>query len=163
MIHHNLLVEPVGSDPLGPFSPADLTSAQGRLGGVLLRPLPGVEAGAQDFHSSVLVFILAALVLTLCHQTRRQVRNADGALGFIHMLASGAAGAVGVYAQVLRGDVKLRLLRLGQHGHGGGGGMDAPAALRLRNTLDTVGTSLKLQPGIDPGPLYGESGLLHTA
>ena len=79
------------------------------------------------------------------------------------MLASGAAGAVGVDAQILRGDVKLRLLRLGQHGHGGGGGMDASAALRLRHTLDAVGAALKLESGIHPGALYGESGLLHAA
>ena len=123
---------------------------RGDVGNALLAATDGMPVGVLNDQDRMVMLNL-------------QVRNADGALGFIHMLASGAAGAVGVYAQVLRGDVKLRLLRLRQHRHSGGGGVDSPGALRLRNTLDTVGTSLKLQPGIDPGPLYGKSGLLHTA
>ena len=57
----------------------------------------------------------------------------------------GPGGAVDVDLQVLRGDLDLDLLGLGQHRDGRGRGVDPALRLGLRHPLDPVGAALELE------------------
>ena len=76
------------------------------------------------------------------------------------MLAPRAAGAEGVYLQVLGVDVYLHVLRLGQHGHRGGRGVYAAPGLGLRHPLDPMGPALEFKPAIGPRAVDKEADLL---
>ena len=61
----------------------------------------------QHLHGAVAVAVLGALGLAGDHDAGGQVREADRGVGLVHVLAAGAAGAVGVHAQVLLVDLDL--------------------------------------------------------
>ena len=58
------------------------------------------QTGCQHVHRLLFVLVLAALVLTGSDDARRQMRDAHGRVGHIHMLSACAGRAVGVYPQV---------------------------------------------------------------
>src|ERR687891_194522 len=58
------------------------------------------ETGAEDAERGLLVRRLGALVLALDDDSGRDVRDADGAIGLVHVLSSGPARAVRVDAEV---------------------------------------------------------------
>ena len=91
------------------------------------------------------------------------MRDADGALGPVDVLAASAGAAVGVDLQILRVDVHLHGVHLRQHGHGGGAGVDAAAGLRLRHALDAVHPAFKLQAGVRPLSADEQTCLAHAA
>ena len=76
------------------------------------------------------------------------------------MLAPRAAGAEGIYLQVLRVYIYLHLLGLGQHGYRGRRGVYAPLGLGLWDPLDPMGPALVLQPAVRPIAVYQEADLL---
>src|SRR3984957_6131805 len=88
---------------------ADLTAeADVGFGGVelaLVAPalfeLELVEARAQHLHGGLAVLVLAAFVLALDDDAGGQVREANGGVDLVDVLASMAAGAEGVNAQIL--------------------------------------------------------------
>src|SRR5918999_572837 len=89
-------VEDVGAD-LGPEPHLRLLAA---LRGDLPLPLLALEleeAGPQDPHRDLAVLVLAALVLTLHDDARRQVRDPDRRVGLVDMLAARPRCPIGVY------------------------------------------------------------------
>ena len=60
-----------------------------------------VKLGQQYLHGSVSIAVLRPLVLALYNDARRDVRDAHGRAGLVHVLASGAAGPISVDAQIL--------------------------------------------------------------
>ena len=58
------------------------------------------EARLEHAHRGLLVRRLRALVLALDDDSGRQVRDPDGAVGLVHVLAAGALRTVGVDLQV---------------------------------------------------------------
>src|SRR5439155_792496 len=94
---------------------ADLAPEAGRDdGSPLLRQLllafllePLGEARTEDLHGRVLVRRLRALVLALDDDPRRDMRDPDGRIRLVDVLAAGARGPVGVDPQVVVLDVQL--------------------------------------------------------
>src|SRR5262245_13312692 len=76
---------------------------------LLLAPLELVlgQAAAEDPHRRLAVRELGALVLALDDDARRDVRDPDGRIRLVHVLAAGAARAVRVDAQVGLVDLEL--------------------------------------------------------
>ena len=80
-----------------------------------LLPLVLVEPRAQHLHRRRPVLVLRALVLALHHDAGRDVGQAHGGVGLVHVLPARAARAVGVDAQVLLLDLDLDgVVELGQ-------------------------------------------------
>ena len=77
--------------------------------------------------------------------------DADGAFGFVDVLAARAGGTVGVDFQVVRVKAKFDLADLGQDGDRGGRGVDPAAGFGDRDALHAVAAGFKLQAG--PGAL----------
>ena len=99
----------------------------------------------QEPHGLGLVLVLAPLVAAEDDDAGRLVREADGALGLVLVLAAGPAGTHHVAVDVLGPDHDLDVLGLGQDGHGGGRGVDAALGLGLGHALDAVAAGLELQ------------------
>ena len=91
------------------------------------------------------------------------MRDADGALGLVDVLAARAGTAVRVDLQILRVDVKLDLVQLRQHRDRGRAGMDSAARLRFRHALHAVDAAFKLQPGIRSRALDEDARLADAA
>ena len=163
MIGHTVLGEVIGADALAAVAAADLAAALLGDGGALLFLLGLIEAGAEDLHGAILVFILAALVLAFDDRAGGQVRDADGAFGFVDMLAARAGGPVGVDLQIVRIEPELHLADLGQDGDRGRRGVDPPAGFGDRDTLDAVAAGLELQPGPGALALDDKADLLEAA
>ena len=92
--------------------------------------------------------MLAALILTLDNGIGRDVRDANSGRGLVDVLAAGAGRTERVDAQILRVDIEVKLLRLGQHGHRCGRGMHAALTFGFRHALHTVYAALELEPRI---------------
>ena len=105
VVRHAALREIVGADALAAVARADQTLAGGGFLGLGLAQLHVLDAGGQHLHGLGLVLVLRAVVLALDHDAGRQVGDADGGIGLVDVLAAGAAGPVGVDAQVGRVDV----------------------------------------------------------
>ena len=98
-----------------------------------LFPLLLVEPRAQDLHGEA-----AALVLRFLggddDETGRQMGDPNCRIRLVDVLATGAAGAHRVDADVLGADLEVDILNLRQHGNGGGRGVDVPAGFRGGDT-----------------------------
>ena len=77
---------------------------------LLLLHLQVVEPRLQHLHRRVAVLVLRSLVLARHDDAGRQVRDADGGVGDVDVLAAGAARAVGVDAEVLVLDLDVDVL-----------------------------------------------------
>src|SRR5262249_52838985 len=86
----------VGADLLGAVSGADHLLAFGGDGALLLRLLDLEEARLEHAHRLRLVLDLAALVLALHDEARRQVGQADGGVGRVDALTARSRGAEAV-------------------------------------------------------------------
>ena len=73
------------------------------------------------------------------------VRQANGRLGAIDMLAARPAGAELVDAIIVRFQFDFDIVRFGQHGHGGGRCVDASFGFRFRHALHAVSAAFVLQ------------------
>src|SRR5436853_3558948 len=146
MIGDASLGEIVGADALRAVAGADLALA---LRGPRIRrflPLLLVEPGAQDLHGEAAVLMLR-LFRRDDDEAGRQMRDADGRIRLVDVLAAGAAGAHRVDADVLGADVEVDILHLRQHRNGGGGGVNAPARLGGGDTLHAMDTRLVFEAG----------------
>ena len=109
VLHHAVGMQDVGADLV---SEADVGLPL-RDGGhllLLLALLQLVEPRLQDLHRHRLVLVLRALVLAGDHDAGGKMRETDRRVGLVHVLAAGAARAVGVDAQVLVADLDLDVL-----------------------------------------------------
>ena len=103
-----------------------------------------VDARAQHLHGEAAVLVLRLLGRD-DDDAGRQMRHAHGRVGLVDVLAAGAARAHGVDADVLRPDLDVDLLGLGQHRDRRRRGVDAPARLGRRNALHAVHAGFELQ------------------
>ena len=143
MIGHASLREVVGADAFVAHTRADLRSSLRRNGGVLLLLFRLREPRGKHAQRTRLVFILAALVLTLHDRAGRQVRHADSARGLVDLLPARAGGAERIDLQLGGVEVKLGLFQLRQHRHGAGARVDAALRLRFRHALHAVHAAFK--------------------
>src|SRR5918998_4906547 len=102
-------VEDVGSDLGSPLYICLLATLRGDLALPLLA-LELEEASPQDAHRDLAVLVLAALVLALHHDARRQVRDPDRRVGLVDVLTTRSGGPVGVDLQVLLVDLDVYLI-----------------------------------------------------
>src|SRR5579864_5375292 len=104
VLHLLVGVQDVAPDGVSAEAHGDTAALTGELGLALLLRLLG-EAGTEDLQRGLLVRRLAALVLDGDHDVRRQVRDANGAVGLVHVLPAGARRAERVDADVVVVDV----------------------------------------------------------
>jgi len=109
-----------------------------------------LHAGAQYAHGLILVLDLTALVLALHHDARGQVRQPHGGFRSVDVLAARAGGAEQVDAQVVRVDLHIHFLGLGQYRDRRRARVDAPSGLGFGHALHAMRPALKLEPGIRP-------------
>ena len=129
VFHELVWVEDIGADGLA--AEAGVGRATPFLRHHRLALLFGLldEAGLEDPHRRLLVRRLRALVLALDDDPRRQMRDPDGAVGLVHVLAAGALGAICVDLQVVVVDLDLRVV--GQERRDDHGRERGMAAVRL--------------------------------
>ena len=113
---------------------------------VLLLLLGGQQPCLQQRHGARAILVLRAFVLAFDHQAGGQMRDADGRVGLVDVLAARAGGAKGVDAQIGRIDLDVvDLVELGQYGHGAGRGMDTALRFGLRHALHAVRTGFEFE------------------
>ena len=109
-----------------------------------------MDTRRQHLHRLRFVTVLAATVLAFGHDAGGKVSDAHRRVGLVDVLTTGAAGAVGVNAQVGRVDLDRHgLVGFGQHGDGAGTGVDASLGLGGRHALHPVAARLKAQPAVN--------------
>ncbi len=74
-----------------------------------------------------------------------------------------SAGAEDIESDVLRIDLDLDLIDLGQNSHGRSRGMDPSPTLGGGNALDPVGTGFKFKPRVSPITLDHKGGFFDAA
>ena len=114
-------------------APADVRL--GLLDGAEFRPalllFQLVELGPQLLHRLVAVLVLGALALALDHSAGGQVRQADGGIRLVHMLAAGATGAVGVHPHLRHVQRYVNVvIEFRGNEDTGKGGVPAPAGVK---------------------------------
>src|SRR3989344_5270985 len=96
------LREVVGADAVAAVAAADQALAQSGLLGGAFAALLFLDTCLQHLQRLGLVAVLAAAVLAFGHDAGGQVDHTHGRIGLVDVLATGAAGAEGVDAQVCR-------------------------------------------------------------
>ena len=157
------LREVVGADLLRALAGADLRAAVGGDLGPLLLERALVEARAQDPHRLVAVLQLRLLVLHRDDDPGRLVGDPDRRVGRVDRLPAGPGRAIDVDLEVLRVDLDLDLLGLGQHRDGRGRRVDPALRLGLRHPLDAVGAALELEHRVGAVAADLERDLLEAA
>ena len=136
----------VGTNAIAAVTATDQAFAHGCVHGSAFGTVFFMDACRQHLQGLRLVAVLATAVLAFGHDTRGQMGDAHGRVGLVDVLATRAAGPVGVNAQVRRVDLDgLQLVGLGQHGHGAGAGVNAALRLCRWYALHPVATRLKAQ------------------
>ena len=121
-------------------------------------------AGGQHGQGLGLVAVLAAVILALGNDAGGDVRHTHGRVGLVDVLAPGAAGTVGVDAQVGRVDLHLfGFVGLRQHRHRAGAGVDAALGFGGGHTLHTVAARFELELAIHARAFKAEHHILVAA
>jgi hypothetical protein len=163
VIGHPVLRKVVGADALGTVAGADLAAALGGVFGALL-VLPELEQPrAEHGQGAGLVFLLRAAVGAKDNHAGRLVDDAHGGIGGVDPLPARTARALHGDFQILRIEVKVDLLRLGQHGDGDGGGVNAAAGLGDGHALHAMDATLEPELPVNVLPADEEAHLLETA
>ena len=150
MVGDAALREIVGADAFGTVAAADQRFA--RLGFLRLLALASALSFSRAASTSSAlraVLVLRAVVLAFNDETRRQMGDADGGIGFVDVLAAGTRCAEGVDAQLRRiehdfGD----FVGLGHHRDGAGRGVDAALGFGDRHALHAMAAGFELEFGI---------------
>src|SRR5215211_3600992 len=106
VLYELVRVEYVGADLRTPLDIGLLPALRGDLLLPLLT-LEFEEPRPEYPHGHLTVLVLAALVLALRHDARREVRDPDGRVGLVDMLAAGPRGPVGIHLEVFLFDLDL--------------------------------------------------------
>src|SRR5918998_1842444 len=163
VLYELVRVEHVGPDLRTPLDIGLLPA----LCGDLLLPLLALEfeePRPEDPHGHLTVLVLAALVLALRHDARREVRDPDGRIGLVDVLTAGPRGPVGIYLEIFLLDLDLDgLADDGRDGDGGETGVPPRAGVERADPDETVHPALGGQEpeGVLPGD--GEGGALYAS
>ena len=149
MVTPTPLREVVSANAVAAVAAANQAFAHGRVFGSALGAVFFLDTSGQHFERLCFVAVLAAAVLAFGHDARGQVGDAHGRVGFVDVLATCTAGAVGVDAQIRRIDFDgLSFIWLGQHRHRARAGVDAALGFSSRHALHAVAARLELEPAI---------------
>ena len=111
----------VGADALGAVAAAYHQFAFGSDFRLLFAHLRSLDARRQHAHGLCLVAVLRAVILAFDHDAGGQVRDAHGRIGFVDVLAAGAAGTISINADFRGVDHHITdFIGFRQHRHGAG-------------------------------------------
>ena len=131
MVGNAALRKVVGPDALRAVAGTDLRLARFHRSEAL-RAFQIVRYALEDVLLPIADFDAAIFPPTMTMRVS-QMRQADGAIGFIHVLTAGAAAIVSI--RMSSGHVDIDVFRFGQDRDGCRGGVHAPAGFRRRNVL----------------------------
>lgn len=145
MVRDEAILAPDGAHLVPALAAAHL-AAPLRVGGPRRALLPGLEEPcSQHTQRRVTVAVLAALGLAADGEARGQVRENDGTLRLVAVLAPGPAAAARAPLQLGRRNHERGVLGLLEDGHRHRAGVHAAALLVGRNPLPAVASRLVLE------------------
>src|SRR5690606_13070868 len=154
------IVQHVGANLAAPAD-VGLAVLHGLLGLAALHHFQFAEFGPQHLHTVVAVLVLGALALALHHGIGGNVGDAHRRVGAVDVLAAGAAGPVGIGAQVRRVDVDLDgVVDFRGHEHRRKRRMAAVAGIERGFAHQAVHADLGAQPAEGVVPLDVDGGAL---
>jgi hypothetical protein len=153
VIHHDALLEPIGSDAQRALPAADHRGPLlGPLG--ITQPLVMVpDTSPQKLPGPLLVLVLALRFLHPYLNPGGDMNHVHGRGDLVDVLASGPLGGGDVNLNLRLGYLNLNFERFRQHRHRRRGGVDAPLRFSHRNPFDAVDASLISQRLPYPLPL----------
>ena len=163
MIGYSALREIIGSYALASVARTDLTFPFGSFLCIRFRTVKLIKTAFQHLHCLFLILTLAALILTLNDNARRNMGYSYRAGGLIDMLAACAACSVCVYAYVVRVDFDINAFRFRKHRDCRRAGLYPSLRLGLGYTLHTVHSAFILHARIRAPAVQAEYGFLHAA
>src|SRR5882762_6867117 len=163
MVGHAVLRKVVGADFFGAIAGFDLAAAFDGERGLPLFLLLFVQARAKNAHGLGAILDLGFLVLLGNHQTARNVRYAHGRIRGVDRLTARAGRTEGIDAQILRFNLYVDFVGLGEHRNSRGRSMDAALGFRRWHALDAVHAALVFQFRIHFLTLNGGDDFFQTA
>ena len=146
MVGHAALREVVSAYTVRAVTTANEAFALRRFFGFAHTALGFCDARHQHLHSLGAVAVLRAVVLALGDRASWNMSNAYCRVGFIHVLTTRAAGAVGVNAQVRWVNLySLCLVRFRHHRDGTSAGMNSTLRFSGGYALHTVTARLEAE------------------
>ena len=138
----------VGANALGAVASAYLALAVLSGGSTLLLLRLFQNAGTQHAQAFFAVLQLGFFVLALRHNAGGDMRHAHCGLGFINILATSTACAVGIDAQISGVNFYVHFLGLRQHSHSNSGGMNAALGFGFGHALYAMHAAFKLHAAV---------------
>src|SRR5215212_6293837 len=155
-------MEYVGADLRSPLDLGLLPALRGDL----LLPLLAFELeepSPQNAQGDLTVLVLAALVLALRHDARREVRDPDRRVRLVDVLAAGPRGPVGIHLEVFLVDLDLDgLADDGRDGDGGEAGVPPCAGVERADPDEPMHPALGRGEPEGVLPRDGEGGALYA-
>ena len=139
----------VGTDTLAAVACSYLTLAVLGSSGTLLLLRLLQNTRTQYTHTFFTVLQLRFFILTLCHNTCRNVGNTHCRFGFVYVLAAGTACTVGIDTQVCRIDFYINLFSLRQYSHCNGRGVYASLGFCFRHALYTMYAAFEFHTAVN--------------
>ena len=129
----------------------------------LLLAAPGPVPGAEDSHGELAVAVLRAFCLRLHHDAGRQMRDAHGGVGLVHVLPPRAAGPEGVDTDILVLDLDVGdLSHLRQDEEAGEARVAPLGRVEGRNPHETMDAALRLEVAVGVFPVHFEGDILQS-
>ena len=163
MVGHTALRKVIGPDPFAAVAGSHLALAV--LGRFRTLGFLGdfQHLGPQNPHRLFLVLQLGFFILALHHHAGRQMSDPNRRFGLVDVLATGAAGAIGINTQIILVDLHVDILDFRQYRHRNRGSMDAAGRLGIRHPLHPVHAAFELQTGIGSRAGNAKNHFLETA
>src|SRR5215204_6425269 len=157
VLYELVRVEHIGADLRTPLDVGLLPALCGDLLLTLLA-LEFEEPRPEYPHGHLTVLVLAALVLALRHYSCREMRDPDGRVGLVDVLATGPRGSVGIHLEVFLLDLDL----YGLIDDGGEAGVPPRAGVERADPDETMHPALGGQEPEGILPRDGEGGALYA-
>src|SRR5882757_1050669 len=143
------LREVVGADASRAIAASDQRASLTGLLLLLISELSVLDPRCQHFHGPFAILVLRTVVLAFHHDPGRQVRDAYGRLGLVHVLTTRPRGSKHVDPDLGRIDLDVvDLVSLGQHGNGASRCVDPSLCLGLGHTLNPVSSRFEFQAAV---------------
>ena len=146
VVGHPVLRKIVGADSFAPVSRSHLAFAVLGDFGFLFALHRVEQARAEHLQRLGLVFVLRFFVLADYDQPCRNVGYANGRIGRVDALASGARRTEYIHADIVGVYEDVHFFGFGKYGHGDRRGVNPSLAFRYRDSLHPVDPALELQP-----------------